>query len=51
MGNPEPSQPAENNTDSNNLLDMGIDLMGNSTDQANTQNSNSNDLLGGSLVD
>ena len=30
MGNPAASQPPANNADSGNLLDIGIDLMGNS---------------------
>lgn len=35
------------NTDSNNLLDVGIDLLGNNTGGTNPADAGVNDLLGG----
>lgn len=42
MGGPNPSEP-QPSADPNNLLDIGIDLTGNT----NASTSNTNDLLGG----
>lgn len=49
MGGPNPSEP-QPSADVNNLLDIGIDLMGNNN-AGTTATGNTNDLLGGGSND